>query len=322
MDQEQKSVAVVGASGIGKHHAKWWDFEGARVCGFVGTSSESVADTQDVLSDLFGYEGPGYTDLAELLEREHPDIVDVCTPPDCHFEHVLTAIGELKDTLCEKPFVYDEKSESEEILDKAKSLVSAADTAGVRLGMCSQYHVSARKCQELLGQNTDDAEVKKFRGQLASPVRDRAPNPVESWMDLAPHMLAGLQATVPGATINFRSLETSFSGYGAKASFTVDASNGTQVECEIVTNRTLPEKETSHIRRFELNGHTYDIGGGKNENGIYCAEIETDWGIFQYPDPLRLLIREFLTGTAVIDGAEALKNLTWLLRIADYNSQS
>ena len=42
-------VAIAGASGIGKHHAKWFHRGGAQVVGFLGRSRESVAATERVL---------------------------------------------------------------------------------------------------------------------------------------------------------------------------------------------------------------------------------------------------------------------------------
>ncbi|MCC6486037.1 MAG: hypothetical protein IT364_00925, partial [Candidatus Hydrogenedentes bacterium] len=73
-----KRVAVLGASGIGKHHAKWWALEGAHVCAIAGSSEASVCKTAAGLQELFGFCGRGYGSVEALLERERPNIVDVC----------------------------------------------------------------------------------------------------------------------------------------------------------------------------------------------------------------------------------------------------
>ena len=39
MTEQKQKVAVIGAKGIGRHHAKWWHTEGVEVCAFAGTSS-------------------------------------------------------------------------------------------------------------------------------------------------------------------------------------------------------------------------------------------------------------------------------------------
>jgi hypothetical protein len=315
MMSETRTVAVVGASGIGKHHANWWNKEGARVCGFVGTSTESVMDTLDTLVNLFAFEGRGYTELGELIERESPDIIDVCSPPQFHYEHAKMAIEAGCDVLCEKPFIYEEGVPPDELLDQARTLVAEAEAAGVRLGMCSQYYVSAVECHGFLEDHGGGEDIETYRGLIASPAGDRPADPVATWVDLAPHMLAGIQALLPGGRIDFGSLSTQFAGHDARAGFTLRLPGGDAVECEVVTGRTTEDSEVSHVRRYEVNGAVFDIGGGNDENGVYCALYGTPWGTMQRPDPMRLLIREFLHGTSLIDGPAAVRNLTRLLSI-------
>ena len=38
---DRLKVAVIGASGIGQHHARWHHLSGSQVVAFVGTSEES-----------------------------------------------------------------------------------------------------------------------------------------------------------------------------------------------------------------------------------------------------------------------------------------
>ena len=315
MGQTQTRVAVVGTSGIGKHHAKWWKIEGADVCAFVGTSPESVAKTRQVLVDLFGFAGHGYTDLDELLHRERPNVVDVCSPPRCHFQHVHAALEAGCDVLCEKPFVYDPQLAPDSLLDQACALAAKAEAGGKRLGMCSQYHAAVRRCRELLAEHTGQGVVERYCGRLASPAKDRAPDPDEIWVDLAPHMLAAVQALAPDGTIDFDSVTTSFGGYQANARFAVSVPGGRRMDCEIITGRTLPGSGPGHIREFELNGARFSIGAGTDAQGAYCARFETPWGTSDSPDTLRLTIHEFLAGHAQIDGQAAVTNLTWLLKI-------
>jgi predicted dehydrogenase len=310
-----KTVAVVGASGIGKHHANWWNTEGASVCGFVGTSTESVMQTLNTLVNLFTFEGRGYTDLEELIDQQDPDIVDICSPPRFHYEHAMTAIEAGCDVLCEKPFIYEDDVPDDELLDQARTVVAEAQAAGVLFGLCSQYHVSADACGALLAEHGGEEQIEAYRGHIASPAGDRGPDPVATWIDLAPHMLAGMQALFPRGRIDFTTLSTQFAGYNAQAEFDLQLPDGRTVDCQIVTGRTTEESDASNVRRYELNGSVFDIGGTNDENGVYCAEYHTPWGTRRHPDPMRLLIRDFLAGTPRIDGPAALTNLTWLLRI-------
>lgn len=312
---ETQKVAIVGASGIGKHHAKWWDMEGAEVCGFVGTSPESVAETHEVLEDLFGFDGRGYTELGELLEAESPGIVDVCCPPEFHYEHCLRSLQAGCHVLCEKPFVYDPDLSSEELLEQARTLVKTAREGGLRLGMCSQYYVSARCCMEVLRQQLGDQALQRFRGRLSSPVRGRPPVPEQTWADLGPHMLAGAQAVVPRGKLDPDSVARTFSDWRAAATFTLEAPEGRSVACELDTDRTQPHEERTHVREFTLNDSVFTIGAGTDEEGVYCAEIETPWGSFQYPDAMRMTVREFLAQGPPMDGAAATTNLARMLTI-------
>jgi predicted dehydrogenase len=86
---EALKVAVVGASGIGKNHARWFHGHGCDVVAFVGSSPESVSRTHKVLEQGFGFCGRGYHDLQEMLQREKPDAVCISSPPQLHHEQAL-----------------------------------------------------------------------------------------------------------------------------------------------------------------------------------------------------------------------------------------
>ena len=86
---EQLRIGIAGASGIGRHHAKWYDFWGCDVVAFAGTSLRSCEQT---LSDLFGFSGRSYCDLQQLLSEERPAVLDICTPDELHFDCALAAL--------------------------------------------------------------------------------------------------------------------------------------------------------------------------------------------------------------------------------------
>lgn len=313
--RDRTRVAVIGASGIGKHHAKWWAVEGADVCAFAGSSPESVARTRKMLADLFGFGGTGYADVEQLLREEQPDIVDVCSPPEWHFRHAAAALDAGCDVLCEKPFIYEPGAGSAGLLEKARTLVKKAGAGGRRLGLCSQYHAAVRCCRDILAEHTGREQVTRYRGHIESPAGNRPPDPVAVWVDLSPHMLAAVQAIAPGARLAQDTVRTFFSDYQASARFHVERSDGEAMDCHVVTARTLPGAEAGNIREFELNDARFRIGGGTDADGVYCAAIQTPWGSFERLDGLRLVIREFLEGGLPLDGPSAVTNLSWLLDI-------
>ena len=89
--EEVLRVAIAGASGIGKHHAKWFHQAGAQVVGFCGSNEASVAATSKALKGLFPFSGRGYWDLDQMLAEETPDLLDVCLPNEAHFDCVQRA---------------------------------------------------------------------------------------------------------------------------------------------------------------------------------------------------------------------------------------
>ncbi len=312
---QTSKIGVIGASGIGKHHAKWWDMEGGKVCGFVGTTPDSVARTRDLLTDMFGFTGGAYTSLETLLDREEPDIIDVCSPPRFHYDHVMEALDAGCDCLCEKPLLFHPEIPGDELIDEARVLVNKARAAGLRLGMCSQYYTSADTCARILRDNADEDAIKAYRGHIATPADGENGDPYATWIDLAPHMLAGVEALVPTGRIDFGTVVYAQSGRGARASFVMTRTDAPDVECEIITERTTGESDPTHIRRFDINGKRFDIRGENDDSGVYHAVYETPWGPAERPDPMRLLIGGFLSGSTPIDAAAALRNLTGLLRI-------
>src|SRR5580765_6817933 len=65
----------------------------------------------------------GLTSVDDALALSDVDAVTIATPPDTHAELVRAALAAGKHVLCEKPFARD--------ADEARSLLAAADTAGV-----------------------------------------------------------------------------------------------------------------------------------------------------------------------------------------------
>lgn len=307
-----KRVAVIGASGIGKHHAKWWQHAGAEVCAFAGTSPESVAKTRDTLASLFGFDGRAYTDVAEMLEAEGPDIVDVCSPPACHAQHVRAALDADCDVFCEKPFVYDPALPREELMATATDLVALADRRGRLLSVSTQYAAAALA----FGRLWDDGEpVTRFHGHIESPARNRPPDPIRTWVDLSPHPLSVLLKLAPDGEVLWDTLDAQFSGYEAIAEFDVQRAGGELLHATIVTGNAL--EPPLNIRNFKYNQYPFVVEGQDDEYGVYRARIETPDGNWIEPDMLHASIAAFLEGHPIAGMPESLRNLDWMLRIRD-----
>ena len=97
---ERYRVAVIGTGGIANYHMQALKEMGERV---------EVVAAVDIMRgrvEAFGaqYAIPHcYTDVAEMLRRERPDLVHIATPPDTHYELIIRALESGATVLCEKP---------------------------------------------------------------------------------------------------------------------------------------------------------------------------------------------------------------------------
>jgi predicted dehydrogenase len=74
---------------------------------------------------------PAYETLAELLERESPDVVVVATPPASHADLCVEALGAGANVISEKPFVTS--------VAEADRVIAAAAAAGRSVAVNHQY---------------------------------------------------------------------------------------------------------------------------------------------------------------------------------------
>ncbi len=93
-------VAIIGAGGISGSHVRGLKEQGKRI------ESISVVDIDRERVDKFCAEHgveQGYTDVDEMLAREKPRLVHICTPPSLHCELSIKALRAGAWVLCEKP---------------------------------------------------------------------------------------------------------------------------------------------------------------------------------------------------------------------------
>lgn len=90
-------IGIVGAGGMGTvHHSNYAHLEDCRVVAVVGASPK---DRENAAA--WGL--PLYDTITEMVERENPDVVDICTPTFLHKQHAREALSLGKNTILEKP---------------------------------------------------------------------------------------------------------------------------------------------------------------------------------------------------------------------------
>ena len=321
-------VAVIGAGGIGQHHARWYDLAGCEVVAFAGTSRASCERAHARLASYFGFRGRAYQDVSAMLREETPDIVAVTSPYPMHRAHALAALEAGAHVLCEKPFCWDKHKELDEILADGRAVVAKARDAGRLLGVSAQYpagipHYRAlyervRGAWDDVTRITMEMEVKGRRG----PKRFE-----EIWADVAPHALSLVIGFLPDGRMDTASAVCEIDERENRARFDYVSRRG---RCGVdLVMRDIDEGVPA--RRFGVNGVMVDWEGYVDEDGVYRARLIHGSESLQCDDFLHILVETFVSCVRgsdvrpVVSGVEGLLGLEYqieLLRMARAQSTS
>jgi D-apiose dehydrogenase len=104
-------VAVAGAGMVTRHHLlAWQKLPQVQV---VAVCARRIANAQTRAAE-FGVPA-AYADVAEMLDRERPDALDIATPPEAHAAQARLAAERGVHILCQKPMTLD-LAESERLV--------------------------------------------------------------------------------------------------------------------------------------------------------------------------------------------------------------
>ena len=315
---DRLKVAVIGASGIGQHHARWHHLSGSQVVAFVGTSEESCAKTQSQLQAYFGFDGRAYTDVAQMLAIEQPDVVDVSSPPDLHKEHAMMALESGCDVVCEKPLCWDVDRGLDDILADGQAVVQAAEQAGKSLVMSAQYPASIPIYRDFYTQVRGVWDAIESLEMVMESKGRRGPKAREEiWIDLASHPLSLVLGFLPEGEIDWATVSCAIGERENRANFEVVTPNG---RCDVrFVLRDIDEGVPA--RQFGVNGFLVNWEGFADEEGIYRARLVYGDEAVMCDDFMHILIDEFGKhvrgegGRVVVSGADALKNLQYQIAL-------
>ncbi|HEX8463487.1 MAG TPA: Gfo/Idh/MocA family oxidoreductase [Abditibacterium sp.] len=319
-------IAILGASGIGRSHARWFARHGGEVVSILGSSNESAARTGATLQRDFGFAGLTFSDLGALLEGTRPDAVCVASPPELHFAHASACLAAGVHVLCEKPLVYAPTSPNRENLAGAHELVRLAQEKNLVLATQLQYGAATPILCKLAG--TAPPEVGDFAMEMETFNPRASRQPRELWIDLAPHALsvaqvlggAGAKLAPEPARIDVQrdSQHTQIA-----ARFSIIASGGRLLTCRVILRAREAASGKAPLRRFAFNGRVVSYEGLAQPDGIYRAQYSTPYGYQNiHDDPVNYLIGDFLRAieerrAPLMSGEMGAQNLSWLLEIAD-----
>ncbi|GIX07911.1 MAG: hypothetical protein KatS3mg115_2314 [Candidatus Poribacteria bacterium] len=136
MSQARYRAAIIGTGGIARAHARGWSSR-------PEVQVVAAADIRQEALDRFLEEFPGltaYTDVAQMLAQERPDIVSICTWPGSHAPlTVQAAEAGVRAILCEKPMATS--------LGEADAMIEAAQKNGVKLAIGHHHRFNPRNTE-------------------------------------------------------------------------------------------------------------------------------------------------------------------------------
>jgi len=140
----QLKVATVGAGYFARfHHDAWSRLEDVALVAVCDTDRQKA----ESFREEFGA-GAAYTDAAEMIEKERPDVLDIAVPPAGHRDLVALAAAHKVNAICQKAFTRS--------LAEARETVALAEAAGITLAVHENFRFQPwfREIRRLLDDDT------------------------------------------------------------------------------------------------------------------------------------------------------------------------
>ncbi len=139
----QFRVALIGCGAIAGNHVKGIQSAGQSICALcdIDPAQANRLATKYALGPV-----PVYTQWKELLEKERPHAIHICTPHHLHAEMCIEALQKNIHVLCEKPLAIS--------MEQLEHIQKAASLSKAQLGVCLQnrYEANLIRAKELAGE--------------------------------------------------------------------------------------------------------------------------------------------------------------------------
>jgi len=302
-------TAIIGAgrnkSGIGQYIGKYFQKNRASVVSVLGTTEKTARKTSFILKQ-YGINATYYTDFNCMMKRESPDAVVIASPALTHYEYLMKCVKEGVHIFCEKPFVWQDKSDID-INSLLNNIFETAESNNLKIAMNSQWPFSLPYYEQLCGP-MGSQKVDTFFIKLSPMVSGK-----EMILESVPHALSILYTVFGDGKIGNLSIEAGKEKI--KTTFHYTFITG---YCEVIIElvRTiLPPRSFSYgfndkiIHRI-LDLDTYDISFKYSDN------------ILMIKDPLELSVQDFISAVRekrepIIGKAHIKNNMSLLKEIYD-----
>ncbi|RMD76285.1 MAG: hypothetical protein D6820_12980 [Lentisphaerae bacterium] len=305
-------VVIVGARGIGRHHARWWYVEGAEPAGIVGTNAATLPETVKTLQSMFPFAGIAGTSLNDLIHRCQPDIVDICCPHPAHARYIHETINESDARIvCEKPLVFDPDKTVPQLLEEAEELRQLIHEHERDFLLTTQYPVLARHVLDDYHQHWPAESILALEATLKTPGKVENLPPQYIWIDLAPHLLAMVHQLFPEAHPCWEDMNLNVVGQDVTIMLPFTIGNRL---LKVTFNTGRTHGEPKHIKALKVNESLYEFFNAKTPDGHFGIEIKTPETAFVVEDPMRVMLREYLNHNILVGIDAAITNTQWLLK--------
>jgi predicted dehydrogenase len=295
-------VAIAGARGIGKHHAKWFAAAGCDVVAVYGTTEASAQAAAASLQDLFGFSGRAFHEWDRFRAEGGFDACSVCSPAEAHHANVRDLAADGKHVLCEKPLVWNWDYSPEQIVAEAADLVAEALHHGIVLGVNAQYPAALAGFEELHRTVTGRRpEYRALTFVMETKGKPRSSHgAAEVWIDLGPHPLAVLDAVAPGS-VAWETLRHTDGPHEAILDFEW-LSEGRRLPVHVECRRTT----NGSMRRALGNQDVVAEYEGCNVNGEFMACLRAGDAEWTGPDLMRVSVERFIEAARSGDERQVL----------------
>ncbi len=295
-------VAVLGASGVGRFHARELVRAGADVVAVLGSSAASAAGAAARLERELGIGARAFHTLDEVLSLDL-DAVTVALPHELHFEAALRALTRGLFVFCEKPLFYMEGLTTERARPLLAELSAAGADARLAVNTSNASFVTA-----LCAAGRVPERPEHFRFRLHTAGDDQHE---EIPVDLLPHALSLLRELEPRApltdiraTCEQRRFTASFRAGELATSFELAKLPGGEKSMAFA----IDDLEVTRVQRVE--------------DGRYRVFLEVGSELLPVEDPFAVWLGAFVravrgAGPLPVDFDAAARNLLDMLRLLE-----
>ncbi len=266
-------VAILGASGIGKFHAREFCNAGCEIAAILGSTEQTATQTAKMLSENFGIKTKPYHEIDTLLQSEDLDAVSICTPAKLHAHQVKKSLDADLHVFCEKPFVLDSQFQN---YQTAQELITLAEKEHKVLTVNTQWP----SVTSYLDKYVDLKNIEQFSIGMETVKYSGA----DLLSECLPHLNSMLIRLLP----NHEAQNISFSSRNEEDIKINFSYSSCKVEFIVKCKREGP---TNFYFSINNNLFTRKIGQG------YQQQLEHDGATFDIIDPFKTSITKFISAS-------------------------